>query len=141
MEPVLPNPKPVQNSTPLGDEIEGDIVSSSQGVEVGTNKTSDAPKGSALPPAAQSAKSGASAQATPQPTAQQDDVNATTIPATDDSPAIAEDVDVIEKEWVTKARKIVNATKTNPREQENEVSKLQADYLMKRYGKQIKTSS
>lgn len=55
------------------------------------------------------------------------------------SPAIADDVDVIEKEWVDKAKKIVSTTKDDPHEQEKEVSKLQADYLMKRYGKQIKT--
>lgn len=60
--------------------------------------------------------------------------------ATSDSPAIADDVDVIEKEWVDKAKKIVNATRDNPHEQEKQVSKLQADYLMKRYGKQIKHS-
>ncbi len=57
-----------------------------------------------------------------------------------DDPLIADDVDVIEKEWVDKAKKIVNATKEDPYEQEKEVSKLQADYLMKRYNKQIKLS-
>lgn len=55
------------------------------------------------------------------------------------SPAIADDVDVIEKEWVDKAKKIVSSTKTDPHKQEKQVSQLQADYLMKRYGKQIKT--
>lgn len=56
-----------------------------------------------------------------------------------DSPAIADDVDVIEKEWVDKAKKIVSATRDDPYNQEKQVSKLQADYLMKRYGKHIKT--
>jgi hypothetical protein len=55
-----------------------------------------------------------------------------------DNPVIADDVDVIEKEWVDKARRIVNATKEDPYAQEKEVSKLQADYLMKRYNKQVK---
>ncbi len=54
------------------------------------------------------------------------------------APLVADDVDVIEKEWVDRAKKIVNATKNDPREQEKEVSKLQADYLLKRYNKQIK---
>lgn len=62
-----------------------------------------------------------------------------TASANSDSPAIADDVDVIEKEWVDKAKKIVSATKDDPYNQEKQVSKLQADYLMKRYGKQIKT--
>ncbi len=54
------------------------------------------------------------------------------------SPQLADDVDVIEKEWVNKAKKIVNETKDDPYKQEKEVSKLQADYLLKRYGKQLK---
>lgn len=54
-------------------------------------------------------------------------------------PVIADDVDVIEKEWVDKAKSIVSSTKDNPHMQEKEVSKLQADYLMKRYGKKMKT--
>lgn len=54
------------------------------------------------------------------------------------NPAIADDVDVIEKEWVDRAKKIVSATREDPHQQEKEVSKLQADYLFKRYGKQVK---
>lgn len=53
-------------------------------------------------------------------------------------PQIADDVDLIEKEWVDKAKKIVSSTKHDPYEQEKQVSHLQADYLMKRYNKQIK---
>lgn len=53
-------------------------------------------------------------------------------------PAIADDVDVIEKEWVQKAKTIVNQHKHDPYNQEKETSKLQADYLKKRYGKEVK---
>lgn len=60
-------------------------------------------------------------------------------PQQQSNPVVADDVDVIEKEWVDKAKKIVSATKDDPYNQEKQVSKLQADYLMKRYGKQIKT--
>lgn len=63
-----------------------------------------------------------------------------TDPGQSSSPLIADDVDVIEKEWVDKAKKIVNATKNDPHVQEKEVSKLQADYLMKRYNKKLKVS-
>ena len=45
---------------------------------------------------------------------------------------------MIEKEWVEKAKKIVSSSKSDPHQLEKEVSKLQADYLMKRYNKQIK---
>lgn len=61
--------------------------------------------------------------------------------ATDDGhPQIAEDVDVIEKEWVDKAKQIVDATKDDPRAQERKVSELQSVYLKKRYGKDIGVS-
>lgn len=56
------------------------------------------------------------------------------------TPLIADDVDVIEKEWVEKAKKIVDSTKSDPHQLEKEVSKLQADYLMKRYNKKLKVS-
>jgi hypothetical protein len=59
----------------------------------------------------------------------------------DSNPMIASDEDVIEKEWVDKAKKIVAQTKADPYTQEKEVSKLQADYIKKRYGKEIKLSS
>jgi hypothetical protein len=56
----------------------------------------------------------------------------------DSNPATASDEEVIEKEWVDKAKKIITQTKDDPYKQEKEVSKLQADYLKKRYGKEIK---
>lgn len=62
-------------------------------------------------------------------------------PSNGTSPAIADDVDVIEKEWVDKAKDIVTATKDDPYRQEEEVEKLKADYLKKRYGKDIKSST
>jgi Txe/YoeB family toxin of Txe-Axe toxin-antitoxin module len=59
-----------------------------------------------------------------------------TATAQDDNPAVAADDDLIEKEWVDKAKKIVADTKSDPYKQEQEVSKLQADYLKKRWGKE-----
>lgn len=55
----------------------------------------------------------------------------------DDLPALANDDDLIEKEWVDKAKKIIAETKNDPYKREQEVSRLQADYLRKRYGKEI----
>jgi len=54
------------------------------------------------------------------------------------NPAMANDDDLIEKVWVDKAKKIIQNTKGDPYAQEREVSKLQADYIKKRYGKDIK---
>lgn len=57
--------------------------------------------------------------------------------ADDDLPTIANDDDVIEKEWVDKAKKIIAETRNDPHKRELEVTKLQADYLQKRYGKTL----
>lgn len=55
----------------------------------------------------------------------------------DDSPIVAADDDLIEKEWVEKAKRVISETKNDPFAQEQAVSRLQADYLQKRYGKVI----
>lgn len=54
------------------------------------------------------------------------------------NPLVAGDDDLIEKEWVDKAKKIIQQTKSDPYAQEKEVSRLQADYIKKRYGKDVK---
>lgn len=56
-------------------------------------------------------------------------------------PTIASDDDLIEKEWVDKAKKIISETQNDPYRREQEVSKLQIDYLRKRYGKELGTSN
>ena len=56
----------------------------------------------------------------------------------DDNPAVPADEDLIEKEWVEKAKKVTAETKHAPYLQEQAVSKLQADYLQKRYNKTVK---
>lgn len=55
-----------------------------------------------------------------------------------DNPAIADDVDLIEKEWVNKARSIVERNKNDPYVQNKELNVFKADYMKKRYGKDIK---
>ena len=52
-------------------------------------------------------------------------------------PLVASDDDLIEKEWVDKAKRIVSETKDDPYRREAEVGKLQVDYLQKRYGKEL----
>lgn len=75
--------------------------------------------------------------AAPAPVSVTDDSNA---PAADDLPVVANDDDLIEKEWVDKAKKIIMQTKDDPYRREQEVSRLQADYLRKRYGKELGSS-
>lgn len=61
----------------------------------------------------------------------------TTPLAPDDTPVLAGDDDLIEKEWVDKAKRIILDTKNDPYRREQEVNRLQADYLRKRYGKEL----
>jgi len=62
----------------------------------------------------------------------------TTVP-TDTNPVTAGDEDVIEKEWVDKAKKIIQETKDDPFARTNRVNELQRDYLKKRYNKDLGT--
>lgn len=54
---------------------------------------------------------------------------------------IAEDVDVIEKEWVDRAKKVIDDNKENPRQQGHEMNFVKKDYLKKRYDKELKVES
>jgi Txe/YoeB family toxin of Txe-Axe toxin-antitoxin module len=62
------------------------------------------------------------------------------VSTTDDLPLVANDDDLIEKEWVDKAKRIIVETKDDPYRREQEVGKLQADYLRKRYGRELGAS-
>lgn len=69
-----------------------------------------------------------------------DDKTVATNTTYSDVPALAADDDLIEKEWVEKAKKIISDTKDDPYKQEEAVSRLQVNYLKKRYGREIKPS-
>ena len=62
---------------------------------------------------------------------------AATNTATVTAPASAADDDLIEKEWVDQAKKLINTTKDNPHEQAKLVAELMRDYVRKRYGKEV----
>jgi hypothetical protein len=55
-------------------------------------------------------------------------------------PTEAEDNDLIEKEWVERAKQIVAHTKHDPHEQQKALSLMKADYMKKRYDRDIKVS-
>lgn len=52
-------------------------------------------------------------------------------------PDEAAESDLIEKEWVDKAKQIVEHTVDDPFTQQEELSKMKADYLKKRYNKDL----
>ncbi len=66
-----------------------------------------------------------------------DDSATTPSSVDDDTPLVAADDDLIEKEWVDKAKKIIAETKDEPYRREQEVKKLQIEYVRKRYGRVI----
>lgn len=68
------------------------------------------------------------------PTIQTNDLATTTIAQIND----AADLDVIEKTWVDKAKNIVTKTSTDPRLQNEELAKVKAEYIKKRFGKDVK---
>ncbi len=56
------------------------------------------------------------------------------------TPLVAADEDLIEKEWVDKAKEIIEQTKDDPHARTQKVNELQRDYLQKRYGKVVGAS-
>ncbi len=78
-------------------------------------------------------------QATPQvpiPTAMMPQIQGTG--SATGMPQIADDTDLIEKEWIIKAKEIVARTRHDPYQQNKEVEQMKADYMKKRYNKDIK---
>jgi len=53
------------------------------------------------------------------------------------TPLVAADEDLIEKEWVDKAKEIIEQTRDDPYVRTQRVNELQRDYLQKRYGKVV----
>lgn len=56
---------------------------------------------------------------------------------TSTTPATARDEDIIEKEWVSKVKSIISSTPNDPHKQQSMMSRLMADYILKRYGRKI----
>ena len=80
------------------------------------------------------------ATGTPLSTVPTADVKTIKIPVAVDTPSSADDSDLIEQEWVEKAKNIVEQTKSDPSTQSKELSKFKADYIKKRYNKDIKVA-
>lgn len=53
---------------------------------------------------------------------------------------MAEDADLIEKEWVEAVQHVMAATKGDPFQQTQAINALKVDYLKKRYNKDIKAA-
>ncbi len=52
---------------------------------------------------------------------------------------LATETDRIEPEWVEKAKALISQTRDDPYMQKDEMSKIKADYIQKRFNKHLKT--
>lgn len=135
MEPELPTPKftpenaPQTNQenraefTPQNSPELGGFEQYEQKGETGSRVTEQAPSQPVFAPAQPQMPNA------PNPAALQ--------PQVDDTPLVANDDDLIEKEWVDKAKKILASTRDDPYRRERDVVRLQQEYLKKRYGRAL----
>lgn len=67
-------------------------------------------------------------------------VQDTPAPIPTDPKAIAADTDHIEREWVDKVKNIISHTQDDPHLQKEQMSRIKAEYIQKRFNKTIKTT-
>jgi hypothetical protein len=139
MEPKLPaaNNGPERSLNGYGQNFEQVPLppTPETGIESGAERIEQ--RSEAAPAAVNSMPALPPLQTVPAPVIAADDVTGV---IADDAPIAANDDDLIEKEWVDKAKKIIMQTKDDPYRREQEVNKLQADYLRKRYGRELGSS-
>lgn len=138
MEPTLPTP---HGSPEVGPPVVSPELTSPKGAEVQSAPekhvsreqkiSSDGGGQPAVQPVAQPPVTPVAMPAAPKAAAPQP-------PVVNDLPLTAADDDLIEKEWVEKAKQVIAQNRHDPYMQEQAVSRLQADYLQKRYGKIVK---
>lgn len=119
--------------------IAGSKEAAPKGAEVASGKTERAP---ASRPGAGQAMTAAPAIPLPLPPMAPTAAPAGAAPAATQGQALLtkDDGDLIEKEWVDKAKQIVERTRDDPFRQSEELTVFKADYMKKRYGKTIKVS-
>jgi len=61
------------------------------------------------------------------------------VPVPTDPKSVAQDSDHIEQEWVDKAKAIIRRTQDDPYLQKDQMSRIKAEYIQKRFNKTIKT--
>lgn len=132
--------EPTQEQAPQSSELPRPSVDSLPATETGTEQLQSTPESGAQPstsPAGMATSADdASAMGAPggqTPTSQP-------VPVADDAALMADDADLIEKEWVARAKSVVEQTKADPFVQNKELNKVKADYIKKRYNRDIKVS-
>ncbi|MEO5950826.1 MAG: hypothetical protein ABIQ04_05270 [Candidatus Saccharimonadales bacterium] len=139
MEPKLPAPAIERMPSPVNYSQSGEVLPLPPTPETGLEQRQEQHEQGSVNQAA-TTQNPVNLPVLPTPVALPvDDLSTATVPV-DDTPLVANDDDLIEKEWVDKAKKIITETRDDPHRREQEVSKLQADYLLKRYGKELGAS-
>lgn len=62
-----------------------------------------------------------------------------TAPVPTDPRSTAQDSDHLEQEWLDKTKAVIQRTQDDPYMQKNQVSRIKAEYIQKRFNKTIKT--
>ncbi len=132
--PDLPRPNAEYSGLGNSQTDKTEVMQSEQASRV-AELPGTAPKASS--PIAQPGQSMSSSPPPIQPMAQPATIP---VPISPDSPADAQDNDLIEVEWVNKAKAIVDKTREDPHSQNKEINKFKADYIKKRYNKEIKVA-
>jgi hypothetical protein len=104
----------------------------------GHNAYPAAPETASAPPAGIAAQPITAMPASAPPPMHQPTSAVPVVASTATTPAVADDIDLIEKEWVEKAKHIVAQTRTDPYQQNSQMTNFKADYMKKRYNKDIK---
>ena len=65
---------------------------------------------------------------------------AAAVPQSAAGPQLADDTDLIEKEWVAQVKHVVRSTINDPYEFNRQFTNLKAEYMQKRYGRDLKVS-
>lgn len=105
--------------------------------QMGTERNPELPtaQGHGAPGAAQTQTNQATQQSAPQSDSGSN--NASSVLTTTAMPGIADDSDLIEKEWVEKAQEVIKRTKDDPHSQSKELGQVKAEYLKKRFDRKL----
>lgn len=142
MEPFRAQIEQVPQLTPQEQSQSPAEIGSSQGNSeaqtgfINRNEATERRLGHLVEASAQQPFVPSTSMALPVPVVADDQQQASTLPQTA-APLVAADEDLIEKEWVDKAKQVIADTKDEPYLREQEVKKLQIEYVQKRYGKII----
>ena len=131
------------NSSPEGPQINFELPPQPGSAERGENKPE---RGQEAPPA-RPEQAGKQAPAPALPVIPDDipavDAPVITVPVQDTAAPIldhpASDTERIEPVWVNKAKQIIAQTHSDPYMQKDQMSRIKAEYIQKRFNKQIKT--